>query len=170
MTPIAHASTGYLVSLSFGRPEIIIPTVIGALIPDIDLLFVKNTLYHRDSFLHLPFFWLIILFVASLFISKTIVIGFGLGIFLHIFFDWLTVEERGIGDMRLFYPFSDKKFAFNPEPATGKKYPKNVISIESIKLYMESKFLFLELFFDITGPLVFLTKSNILKLLINLKI
>lgn len=184
MTPIAHISSGYLASqmvnlinpnLGFDKPEIIIPTIIGAMISDIDILFVKNVKDHRDSVLHQPFFWLIILIISYLFSSlmnnelfKMINIGFGLGMFSHFFLDWLTVEEKGVGDMKLLYPFSNKRFAFKPRLPTGKIYSnKYVFSMKYVKSYMMGRFLFLEIFFAFFGILVFLLKSNILKLLIN---
>lgn len=184
MTPMAHISSGYLVAqmvnlinpgLGFDKPEIIIPTIIGATISDIDIFFVKNVRDHRDTVFHLPSFWLAVLiagfFFSSLFsyeLLKIMIIGFGLGMFSHFFLDWLTVDEKGIGDMKLLYPLSNKKFAFKPRPATGKKYSnKYIFSMRYVKSYMTGRFLFLEIFFIVLGLLVFLLKSNILKSLIN---
>jgi len=184
MTPIAHAASGYLAAqavnliypnFGFDKPEIIIPVIIGATISDIDILFVKNVKNHRDSILHLPFFWLIVLTIGYFFsllinyeLLKIIIIGFGLGMFSHFFLDWLAVDEKGVGDMRLLYPLSNKKFAFKPQPATGKKYSnKYIFSMEYIKSYITGRFFFFEIFFIILSILVFLLKSNILKLLIN---
>lgn len=175
MTPMAHASSGYLAaqlinffnpSLGFDKPEIIIPVIIGATISDIDILFVKNVKDHRDSIFHLPFFWLATLFVGyficQLFnneLFKTIIIGFGLGMFFHIFLDWLTVDQKGAGDMKLLYPLSDKRFALNPQPSTGREYSnKYIFSMEYVKSYMTGRFLFFEIFFIVLSILVFLLK------------
>ena len=184
MTPMAHIASGYLVAqvvnlinpaLGFDKPKIIITVIIGATISDIDILFVRNIKDHRDSILHLPFFWLIVLvtgYIFSLLINnelfKMIIFGFGLGMFLHFFLDWLTVDEKGTGDMKLLYPLSNKRFAFNPKQATGKEYSNEYIfSMKYIKSYMTGRFLFFEILFIVLGILVFLIKSNILKLLIN---
>jgi len=184
MTPIAHAASGYLAaqmvnlinpSLGFDKPEIIVPVIIGATISDIDILFVKNVKNHRDSAFHFPFFWLAVLVVGYLIalsinneLFKMMVIGFGLGIFFHIFFDWLTVTEKGAGEIKLFYPFSNKKFAFKPGPAKAKKYTlREIFTVKYIKSHMTGRFLFIEMFLVIFSLLVFLLKSNILKLLIN---
>jgi len=123
----------------------------------------------------MPFFWLIVLMAGYLFsllinseLLKMMIASFGLGMFSHIFFDWLTVDEKGVGDMKLLYPFSNKRFAFNPRSATGKKYSnKYIFSMKYVKSYMTGRLLFFEIFFIVLGSLVFLLKSNILKLLIN---
>lgn len=180
MTPIAHASAGYLTaqlinyinpSLGFDKPGIIIPVIIGATISDIDILFTKDFKNHRDSLLHIPFFWLFVLIMGYLFYSFfnyerfiMIIIGFGLGIFTHIFFDWLTVGEKGAGDIKLLFPFSNKKFSYKPNPATGKEYSKKYIfSIKHIESHMRSKFVLLEIFLIVISLLVFFLKLNIIK-------
>jgi membrane-bound metal-dependent hydrolase YbcI (DUF457 family) len=184
MTPIAHAASGYLAAqainliypnLGFNKPEIIIPVIIGATISDIDILFVKNVKNHRDSPFHFPFFWLTVLIVGYLIglyinseLMMTIITGFGLGIFLHIFFDWLTVTEKGAGEIKLLYPFSNKKFAFKPGPTkTGEYTLKELFTVKYIKSHMTGRFLFIEIFLIVFSLLVFLLKSNILKVLMN---
>ena len=94
MTPMAHAASGYLAAqavnfiypaLGFDKPEFVIPTIIGATISDIDVLFFKNIKDHRDSVFHLPFFWLIVIIISysiSLLVNSELlriaITGFGL--------------------------------------------------------------------------------------------
>jgi len=180
MTPFAHAGAGYLITqgiaylnptIGLDKPEMIISSVIGAVIPDIDVLFSKNIKDHRDSPFHYPLFWITILaigFSLGKIINNqfliNIFIGFGLGIFTHIFFDWFTVREKGLGDLMLFYPFSKKRYALMAEPKSEKDYSnKNVFTKKYLLAYLDNKFLAgVEFLIIFVALFIFIKKNNIL--------
>ena len=137
MTPIAHISSGYLVYAGIAntvKPDnflLLLVSIAGALVLDMDALFGGKIKDHRNTVFHAPLFWLVVFIVAfgvSYLLIPTLLIyiyAFFLGVFIHLFLDWLGGRTAGI---KIFYPFTDKKYALFPI-----KPEKGDISVLSIK-------------------------------------
>ena len=106
---------------------IVAGSMLGSLIPDIDhknstiskkhkiISWIMRHLFEHRGFTHAPIIQAVIVF-ALLYWGRDFggiigysyagfIIGIGIGIFSHIFLDWLTVAG-----VPLFYPFTKKKF------------------------------------------------------------
>lgn len=91
--------------------------MIGAIFPDIDAFFVKRVNKHRNTFMHAPLFWICFVLFSTLVGFQKYALAFGIGIFSHLFLDWLSGRTIGI---RLLYPFSKKSYSLFPlHPEVG---------------------------------------------------
>lgn len=157
MTLPAHVAGGYLafkavttISPEFGlnEPKIFLVTILGSILPDIDVFFYKEMKEHHNSLLHTPLFWIFI-FILGYGVSlltknpsiKNITFALSFGVFSHFFLDWFSARRSGI---RIFYPFSQKMYSLFPlnqgkwgSPFTF--FPKK----EQVEFYVKNKFLFL---------------------------
>ncbi|MCL4375116.1 metal-dependent hydrolase [Patescibacteria group bacterium] len=97
-------------------------SIIGALLPDIDIFFGKKVNEHRNTIFHTPIFWIIVLILLKIyrFFNRSLtpyIIAIGLGVFSHLFLDWLSGRTTGI---RLLYPASKKQYSLFPtDPKIG---------------------------------------------------
>lgn len=124
MTPLGHASIGFIVGTVFARNlgqfpmnSVILSVTAGAVLLDLDLIyrfvqkgskvFDKTIGKHRYFPTHTPAFSLLISLVLSLF-SLTLGIFFFIGCLLHLFIDTLFFPEG----IMFFYPFSKKTYYF----------------------------------------------------------
>ena len=176
MTPFAHVTAGYLVtqavdlinpSLGFNSPEIIIAGIFGANIIDFDVFLVKKPIEHRNTIFHTPIFWIgvfIFLFIIANFLNNQFItklfLSFSLGIISHLFLDWYAARGKGVGGIRLLYPYSKKHFGLFPLKKVDLSNVKSMISKEFYKFYSENKFLFAsEIAIIIFGLITFLNRS-----------
>lgn len=171
MTLPAHIASGYLLSKAcylsnincFNNPTFTAVLIVGALLPDVDGMFGAQIKDHRNTPFHAPLFWLVI-FISTYTVNtvmlknsqlNTYLIALNIGIFSHLFLDWLAGRTAGI---RIFYPFSKKVyslFPLNPEKgAVGMFSLKNQAAFW--KYYLENKFLVITEMLVILSPLAFL--------------
>jgi len=98
-----HVLSGILASFLIKDKLSKLSIIFGTYFPDLDILFIDilepNIRAHR-TFTHSIYSFLIPI-VLGAFFKKKYLIYFGLGIFLHVFLDFLT------GGIYLFYPFSE---------------------------------------------------------------
>lgn len=129
MLPIAHLSSGYLVyaavsgTVEFDNPPLFGVALAGAMAPDIDGLFGAQMKDHKDTVFHAPLFWLgtfAIVYIAGQVLFpdfSSYLIAFFLSTFVHLFLDWMSARTTGV---RIFYPFSKKKYSLFPfQPEKG---------------------------------------------------
>lgn len=170
MVFLSHLSVGYLLSVPATDSLSGLLIISGSILPDIDAFFFKYVKDHHKSPLHYPLFWLFLSILAILFseISNNFYPGYlvfclTLGIYGHLFFDWIFARSTGI---MFFYPFSRKNFSILPlEPKKGKvsvrSFRKQILCLS---FYLKSQnriLLFLEVFIIIFSVLVFF-KRNVL--------
>lgn len=154
MTPLAHLSSGYLVyKLSeiniheLPNKAILGLAMAGAFAPDIDGFFGSKLNSHRYTVFHAPLFWiglvtltfLIGRLINSVVIQKGVLV-FAVGVFSHLFLDWVSARTCGI---MLFYPFSKKPyslFPLKPEMGNVPTFPEKS-HLKFWKFYLENKFL-----------------------------
>lgn len=138
---IGHAPSGYLLASLLRKPFsargiatqwFLIAGVIGALIPDADMLyfhFIDHRQHHHHTYpSHFPIVWLSLLTLSSLCLrwrqtSKTAGLAFifCLGGFLHILLDTI------VGDIWWFAPFYDRPFSLFTVPARYQPWWLNYI-------------------------------------------
>lgn len=181
MTTLAHVSAGYLTaqlinyinpSLGFGRPEIIVATIVGGNFPDLDILFVKKKEHHRNTYFHAPLFWLGIIiggyFITWLFGIKQLsiyVAAFGLGLLSHFFTDWFAARDKDIGGVPIFFPFSKKHYGFMPDQKIKFAGFENFSLKKFIEYYTENIFIFLvEVLLVILAVAIFLSRNAFFRL------
>lgn len=154
----AHLAGGYLAlrlvdklqsEMGFRNNEMMVIGILGAILPDIDSFRFKYIKDHHDSFTHLPLFWVLAFSLACgleiLFKIQIVnyTIALFLGIFTHLFLDWLSGRTTGI---KIFYPLSKKAYSlFKINPDKG-KIPISLLPNRENKdflvFYWENKFLF----------------------------
>ena len=119
---IGHLPAGYLVAKlcqSFGVKLAIVPFVIGAVIPDIDMLYFflidNQSTHHHHYITHRPLVW-IGAFLIALALRRTkfgkLLLPFSLGAVLHVMLD------TTLGSILWLWPFSDYARALVVVPAT----------------------------------------------------
>jgi len=172
MTPFAHIAGGYLATqiadlidqkVYMNRPDMIIAAIIGANIPDFDMIFIKDKKQHRNTITHTPLFWIaVVIFICFInkffpnpFISLYL-FPFFLGLISHFLFDWFAARDNEIGGIRLFYPFSKKHYGFRHL----KKLPPKLMSDfnygKYLVFYMKDKLLFsIEVLIILSGAFIF---------------
>jgi len=177
MTPFAHIAAGYLSVYFAGiiSPEsgfdsysVVLTGIVAANLPDLDFIFVKDKNNHRNTITHAPLFWLpliVVGFFVSGYLGKNLflyVTAFSLGIFSHFLLDWFAAREKGIGGVRLFYPFSKKHYGFLPltEPEIKFSSLMTFPWKKYLSYYASNKILFFaELIIIFSGLLMFLLKA-----------
>ena len=137
---IAHLPAGYIASKLLYRrvnpfevsyPAFIIAGMLGAVAPDIDLLWfylVDSRHNHHTYFTHYPIFWLALLAISCTWYGETDRRGpaalwctFSLNGFIHLCLDSV------VGDIWWFAPFIDQSFALAKVPATHKPWWLNFL-------------------------------------------
>lgn len=174
MTFPAHFASGYLAykittnAQAFSALDnylILAAAMLGANLPDVDYFFSKYIKDHHDSFLHAPLFWLMIVltgYALGLFFQiqtlKILMILFGIGVFIHLFLDWLSGRTAGI---QIFYPFSKKMYSLFPlTPEKGKVtiWPGRD-QVSFWRFYLNNKFLVgVETFLILSGMVLAIWK------------
>lgn len=157
MTLPAHVAGGYLAlkvttnivpGLGLTEPEMLLVTILGSVLMDIDVFFYKEMRDHHNSLLHTPLFWVLI-FILGYGIDwftknpsiKNITNALFISVFSHFLLDWFSARRSGI---RIFYPFSQKMYSLFPLDqgkwgSSFRIFPKK----EQVEFYIKNKFLFL---------------------------
>lgn len=157
MTLPAHVAGGYVAlkvttniasGLGLAEPEMLLVTILGSILMDVDVFFYKEMKEHHNSLLHTPLFWVLIF-----------ILGYGIswfnalfiGVFSHFFLDWFSARRSGI---RIFHPFSQKMYSLFPlDPgewgSSFRLFPKK----GQVEFYIKNKFLFLTEILLILGAL-----------------
>ena len=137
---IAHLPLGYLATKTIvtkcsnnavKKSYLIKAGLIGSITPDLDMFYFyifDNCQHHHHTYwIHIPFYWGIILglfFLMFLFIKKDLLplIGiFGINIFIHLFADSI------VGDIWWFSPFTNKPYSLFTVPSIYKIWWGNFI-------------------------------------------
>lgn len=154
MTSFAHLLGGYIIykvvesqTQNLSNDLVLGLALFGAFVPDVDGFFGNKFNNHRYTVFHAPLFWLTLLILIfalgkilnNLLIQEGVVI-FGMGIFSHLFLDWISARTCGI---MLFYPFLKKPyslFPLKPEMGDIPVFP-NKSHLKFWKFFLENKIL-----------------------------
>lgn len=175
----AHLSGGYIAvnlvdklypGLGIGSSGLLVTTMIGSVLPDVDFVFSKYIKDHHSTWPHSPLLWIAVytlVFSIGIIFKNQLVRNYStaliIGIFIHLFLDWFNARTAGI---RIFYPFSERLYSLFPvQPHKGEVPIFPFLSkeyIEFFKFYSQNKFLlFSEIGVTVSGFILFI--FNILK-------
>ncbi len=150
-------------TLRLDQPTVLIG-IIGGAIPDIDSFFYKQIKDHHDSPLHTPFVWasfFLFLLGVNYFLNMGLqlyIFALLIGVFSHIFLDWYAGRIAGV---RIFYPFSKKRYSLFPmNPDQGKVPLKAVFTKEYIKFYSKNRFLLISEIFIVLAAIALVFIKN----------